>query len=57
MISDKGSFAWNLDKQLELMALNKRIEQLEDYIKKKGLRLPRQKKPTYRGGYNTDSEE
>lgn len=58
MIMDKGSFAWNIDRTYEIIEKDERIEQLEEYIKKKGLKVPKKKKPKFlQGGYNTDDEE
>ena len=58
MINDKGDWAFNLAYENTIRIQRSRIKQLEDYIKKHGLKVPRRKSYSgIVGGYTTDSEE
>lgn len=58
MIMAKGDWIWNQSRTIEIRALKSRIKQLEDFIRKNNLKVPRQitSQDIYLG-YNMDSEE
>ncbi len=57
MIMNKGSYTWNIHDYIDKKELMGRIEQLELFIIRHELKVPKPRKSKYRGGYNTDDEE